>query len=266
MKKVFIMPVLMAVAISVTTCKKADQEMVTVQFSVGNAKILSAGGEKAAAAGAVISYNDSIVTGAASFVDLNFGTRGVIRIVENSTVKMAALKTADGADQAQFDLDKGKILVVMAKLSKEAGFTVKTRTTIAAIRGTSFMVVSDPKDSRVYVLKGKILVQLVKEGKLAGTVEKMLEANKKVIVSEDLVDQIVAGKKDLEVAALTPKETADIKKELKDIKAGEKLDAEAKKELTEMTSDSDSKAGGVKGPGPVKQKDAPQDIQSLPAI
>ncbi len=266
MKKAFIMLMLTAVALSVMTCKKADQETVTVQFSVGNAKILSAGGEKAATSGAVISYNDSIVTGAASFVDLNFGTRGVIRIVENSNVTMAALKAADGSDQVQFDMDKGKILVVMAKLSKDMGFSVKTRTTIAAVRGTSFMVVSDPVDSRIYVIKGKILVQLAKEGKLAGTIEKMLEANKKVIVSEDLVDQIVAGKKDLEVAALTPKEAADIKMEMKDIRAGEKLDAEAKKELIEMSSDSDSKPGGVKGPGPVKQKDAPQDIQSVPAI
>lgn len=264
MKKLFIMLMLMAVALSVMTCKKADQETVTVQFSVGDAKVLSAGGEKALTSGTVISYNDSIVTGAASFVDLNFGTRGVIRIVENSTVKMAALKTADGADQVQLDMDKGKILVVMSKLSKDMGFSVRTRTTIAAVRGTSFMVVSDPRDSRIYVLKGKILVQLAKEGKLAGAVEKMLEANKKVIVSDDLVDQIVAGKKDLEVAALTQKEAADIKKEMKDIRAGEKLDAEAKKELTEITADPDSKPGGVKGP--VKQKDAPQDIQSLPAI
>jgi len=256
----------MAAALSVMTCKKADQETVTVQFSVGDVKVLSAGGERAVISGTVISYNDSIVTGAASFVDLNFGTRGVIRIVENSNVKIAALKTADGADQVQFNMDKGKILAVMAKLSKDMGFSVKTRTTIAAVRGTSFMVVSDPGDSRIYVLKGKILVQLAKEGKLAGAVEKMLEANKKVIVSDDLVDQIVAGKKDLEVAALTPKEAADIKKELKDIKANEKLDDEAKKELMEMTSDSDSNKGGVKGPGPVKQKDAPKDIQSLPAI
>ena len=66
------------------------------------------------------------------------------------------------------------------------------------------MVVSDPKNSRIYVLKGRILVQLAREGKLAENIEKMLEANKKVVVSEDLVNEIVAGKKEIEVVSLNP--------------------------------------------------------------
>ncbi len=262
-KRVFILALLAAIMV-LPTCKKPVEALVTVQFSVGDTKIVSSGGEKAAKSGDVVSNDDSIVTGASSFVDLNVGTRGVIRIAENSNVRMAALKTATGNDQVQFDMDKGKILVVMAKLSKESGFSVKTRTTIAAIRGTSFMVVSDPNDSRIYVLKGKILVQLAKEGKLAAGIEKMLEANKKVIVSEDLANVIIAGKKQMEVVPLSQKEISEIKEQIKDIKISDKLDPEAKKEFTEITSDSET-SKKVKTV-PMKRQDAPKDIQSIPSL
>ncbi len=264
MKTRTIMALLLGAMMAFPTCKKTAQDVISVQFTVGDVTIITASGEKAARAGEPVSFDDIIVTGASSFVDINFGTRGVIRLVENSLVKMTALKTETGTDQVQFAMDKGKILVVMAKLSKESGFSVKTRTTIAAIRGTSFMVVSDPKDSRIYVLKGKILVQLAREGKLAAGIETMLEADKKVIVSEDLAKEIIAGKKQLEVVPMTPKESADIKKEMKDIKVNEKLDQDALKEFNEITSDSEKKTGGTQGT--MKRQDAPKDIQSIPSL
>jgi hypothetical protein len=264
MKKQIFMAAIVAVIMVVPACKKPVQDIVTVQFSVGDVKIVSAGGQKAVKSGEAVSYNDSIVTGASSFVDLNVGTRGVIRIAENSTVRMAALKTTAGNDQIQFEMDKGKILVVMAKLSKESGFSVKTRTTIAAIRGTSFMIVSDPKTSKISVLKGKILVQLAKEGKLAAGIETMLEANKKVVVSEDLANEIIAGKKQMEVVALSPKEISEIKKEMKDIKINEKLDQEAQKEFTDITRDSETGKEGK--PGSTKRQDAPKEMQSIPSL
>ncbi|HNW28563.1 MAG TPA: FecR family protein [Spirochaetota bacterium] len=264
MKIRIFMVALLATSMALPTCKKTAQDVITVQFSVGDVKIVSAGGEKAARAGETVSFEDSIVTGASSFVDINFGTRGVIRLVENSRVKMTALKTETGTDQVQFDMDRGKILVVMAKLSKESGFSVKTRTTIAAIRGTSFMVVSDPNDSRIYVLKGKILVQLAREGKLAAGIEKMLEADKKIVVSEDLAGEIIAGKKQLEAVPMTPKESADIRKEIKEMKINEKLDQDALKEFNEITSEAEKKTGGTQGT--MKRQDAPKDIQSIPSL
>jgi len=262
-KRIFMIALLSAITM-LPTCKKSEQELVvTVQFSVGNAKIVSASGVKAASSGAVISYDDSIVTGPSSVVDLNFGTKGVIRIVENSSVKMAVLQAHTGNEQVQFDMKKGKIFVIMSKLSKESSFRVTTPTTIAAIRGTSFMVVSDPKNSRIYVLKGRVLVQLAKEGKLAENIEKMLEANKKVIVSEDLVNQIIAGKKEIEVVPLSPKEISEIKKEIKNIKVSDKLDPEAQKELTEITQDSAVKPDTTKNK---KQETQNKDIQPMPSL
>jgi hypothetical protein len=262
MKKGIFILALLAILTVLSTCKK-EPEKVTVQFSVGNAKIVSASGEKAASFGDVVSYDDSIVTGPSSVVDLNFGTKGVIRITENSRVKMAALQANTGNKQVQFDMKKGKIFVIMSKLSKESSFSVKTPTTLAAIRGTSFMVVSDPKDSRIYVLKGRVLVQLAKEGKLAENIEKMLEANKKVIVSEELVNQIIAGKKEIEVAPLTPKEISAIKEEIKNIKISDKLDPEVQKEFKEISPDSKVKSDTM-----IKKKQETQnkDIQPMPSL
>jgi hypothetical protein len=263
-KGIFILALLAAITVLPSCKKKPEQELtVTVQFSIGDSKIVSASGEKAATTGDVLSYNDRIVTGAASIVDLNYGTRGIIRITENSNVTMAALKGDTGNDQVQFDMQKGKILVVLSKLEKGSGFSVKTRTTFAAIRGTSFMVVSDPKDSRIYVLKGSILVRLAKEGKLVENIEKMLEADKKVIVSEELVNEIMAGKKGIEVVPLNQKEISEIREEIKDIKTGEKLDPEVQKELTEISHDSKVKPDATKQ---IRQETPTKDIQSLPSL
>jgi hypothetical protein len=262
MKKGICLLALLAIITVLSACKK-EPEKVTVQFSVGNAKIVSASGEKAATSGDVVSHDDSIVTGPSSIVDLNFGTKGVIRITENSLVKMAALQANTGNEQVEFDMKKGKIFVIMSKLSKETSFSVKTPTTLAAIRGTSFMIVCDPKLSKISVLKGKVLVQLAKEGKLAENIEKMLEANKKVIVSEDLVNQIIAGKKEIEVVSLSPKEISEIKKEIKNIKVSDKLDPEAQKELTEITQDSAVKPDTTKNK---KQETQNKDIQPMPSL
>lgn len=262
MKKGIFMIALLAIIAALTVCKK-EPEKVTVQFSVGNARIVSARGEKAASPGDVISYDDSIVTGALSVVDLNFGTKGVIRIVEKSNVKMAVLQAHTGNEQVQFDMKKGKIFVIMSKLSKESSFSVLTPTTLAAIRGTSFMVVSDPKNSKIYVLKGRVLVQLAKEGKLAENIEKILEADKKVIVSEELVNEIIAGKKEIEVAPLTPKEISAIKDEIKDIKISENLDPEAQKEFTEITGDKKVKPDTTKKK---KQETQNKEIPTIPSI
>jgi hypothetical protein len=263
MKKPVFVLVLLAVITMLPICKKNPELMVTVQFSVGDARIVSASGEKAASSGDVVSYNDSIVTGASSVVDLNFGTKGVIRITENSSVKMAMLQAPAGNGQIQFDMKKGKIYAILSKLVKGSSFQVLTPTTVVAVRGTSFMIVSDPSNSKICVIKGRVLVQLAKEGKLAENIETILEANKKVIVSEDLANEIIAGKKKMEVTALSQKEISDIKKEIKNIKMSDKLDQEAQKELQEITRDSDVKPGAIQ-----KKEQEPQDtgIQNAPSI
>lgn len=264
MKNHIILLAVLAALLAHPACKKKPgQELgVTVQFSAGDVRIVTAAGEKAAVPGDIITFDDSIVTGASSVVDLNFGTRGIIRIVENSRVTMAALRGPSGNEQAQFEMKTGKVVVIMSKLSKGSGFSIITPTTLAAIRGTSFMVVSDPASSKIYVLKGRILVQLAKEGKLAENIEKILDANKKVIVSEDLVNQIIAGKKEIEVAALTPKEISDIKEEIKDIKTSDTLDPEARKELNEIIS-AEATPETIKNK---KQETKNKDIQAIPSL
>jgi len=261
-KRIFIIALLSAMMIF-PTCKKKPEQEVTVQFSVGDAKIVSASGQKPASSGDILSFDDSIVTGKFSVVDLNFGTKGVIRITENSNVKMAMLQAKTGTEETRFDMRKGKIFVILSKLSKGSNFSIITPTTLAAVRGTSFMVVSDPKSSKISVLKGSILVQLAKEGKLAENIEKILDANKKVVVSEDLANQIIAGKKKLEVAALSAKEISEMKEEIKKIKISDKLDPEAQKELTDIISDSKAKPDATKMK---KQESGNKDVQPMPSL
>jgi hypothetical protein len=259
-KRIFIIALLAAMMIF-PTCKKKPGQEVTVQFSIGDAKIVSAAGQRPASSGEIISFDESIVTGKASVVDLNFGTKGVIRITENSNVKLAMLQDKAGNEETQFDMNRGKIYIILSKLSKVSNFSVKTPTTLAAVRGTSFMVVSDPKSSKISVLKGQVLVQLAQEGKLAEKIEQLLEANRKVVVSEDLANAIIAGKKKLEVSPLSAKEIAEIKEEIKKIKVSDKLEPDAQKELNELTKD--LKTGATKKS---TQDSGNKDVQPMPSL
>lgn len=266
MKKFLTLACIVSVSLLSPYCKKASQETVSIQFAVGSAKVVTPSGEKPAIAGLRVYLDDRIVTGSGSFVDLVLGTRGVIRVAENSDVALRTL-TDDKGSSLQFDMDKGKILSVMGKLSKTSSFTVKTRTTIAAIRGTAFMVVADQYTSKVYVIKGEVLVRLAQEGTLAKRIETILTANKKVVVSEELAKEIAAGNKNLTAEPLSPKESEEIRKEIKDIKAGEKLHQDVLKELDEIAAAPEAKPQAEREVRRSEEKKTPpKEEQSVPSI
>ncbi len=57
----------------------------------GDARLLSQNGERQLAPGDTVAQNDTVRTGAASIIDIVYGTSGLIRINENSQVRMTSL-------------------------------------------------------------------------------------------------------------------------------------------------------------------------------
>ncbi|HNU90759.1 MAG TPA: FecR domain-containing protein [Spirochaetota bacterium] len=218
------------------SCSKKSEESTTlgVNTVIGEVKISSLNGERPAAPGDVIAESDTVVTGHASMVDIVYGTSGIIRINENSMVRMTSLFAGEGAGKSRMDISKGKMFVTVSKLGKGASFEVASPTTIAAVRGTSFRVTADKNSSRIDVLAGRIKVNPVREGRIIEEIETVVETNGTVALDTKAVEKIVEDKKPIEVAVLKDEEITAIREEIKDIKPIEKLDKSVGQEIQQV--------------------------------
>lgn len=218
------------------SCSKKSNEATTLSVNTvfGEVRLISPNGERQAAPGDSIAENDTVTTGTASMVDIVYGTSGIIRINENSQVRMTSLFSGPGADRSRMDLASGKMFVTVSKLAKGSSFEVASPTTIAAVRGTSFRVTADENSSRIDVLAGKIKVNPVREGKVVEEIETIVETNNTVALDVKAVEKIVEENKPIEVAALKEEEITAIREEVKDIKPVEKLDEVVRQEIQQV--------------------------------
>ncbi len=196
------------------SCKKSSDGggAMSVAAAVGNVKIVGPQGEREPRAGDMVGQGDTIVTGKSSLVDVLCSDRGIVRIGENSSVKMAFLSGQAGADRASLAVSKGKVFVTMAKFNKGSSFEVSSSTAVAAVRGTSFRVVADEDSSRIVVLRGKVSVRPVSDGKAADR-EKVVEANEAVSMDADLAKNVSAGRAEVQVAPALDSEITEIRSE-----------------------------------------------------
>lgn len=242
-----IMPVILLCAAMAVSCgKKEDPAAVEkpvfnfkVQTVIGNVKIVTAAGEKAAVPGDIVAVQDVIITGKKSITDLTYGSSGVIRISENSKVAVEVIAGDNSAD-SMINLEKGRVFLTLGKL-QNTGFKVKTPTVVASVRGTSFVVSADTvKGAKLAVMKGIVQVTPVKKGEAVEGKSIMVETGQKTdYVSTKTVDQVLEGKKEISVADMTVKEVEEIQKEAADIKietmkdVHEDIKTEIKKDVIE---------------------------------
>ena len=227
---------ILLLAIPQFNCKKEQKEIsrLTVQSAIGNVIIKSADGEREPVIGEEIKQGDRIITSQKSIIDIQYRTNGVLRINENSNVEIALLFSSDGVEHSKLNMAEGKIFVTISKLTKDSKFEVKTNTTVAAVRGTSFRVIAGKKESKIDVVAGKIKVNPVKDGQVIEKIEKIVETNNTVVLDEKAVDEVVEGKKEIEVVQLKTEDVEEIREEVKDIKVSEQLKEEVKEEIKEV--------------------------------
>lgn len=214
------------------SCKKENAEKSMSLYSmIGTVSIVSDGGKRRAAVNDLIKKGDTIVTGATSQADIVMGGKGLLRISENSTVLMASVIDAASND-VQMELDNGKVFVTLSKLSK-GSFKVKTPTAVASVRGTSFRVVADKKESRLDVLSGKVQLNPVSQNAVVEDVEAVVESNQSATLDAKTTETLIKEKKQIAVRELKKEEVEEIKKEIKDIKPEkiDRLDEGSRREL-----------------------------------
>ncbi len=234
---------LIAALILLYSCSKKQDESPAVrpdfsfkiQTVLGDVNISTAGVSRSASAGETVAMNEIITTGKNSIADLTYGTSGVIRISANSKISISSIvdKTSNSTT---IDMENGKILLTLSKL-KGTGFNVKTNTIAAAVRGTSFLVESGKKGSRLLVLKGKVNLNPVKDGKTIEDKTTAVEKGMKTdYITEKNVESIVLGKTVMNAPVkITDSEIALIKAEVREMKIDsiQGLDPEVTEEVNQ---------------------------------
>jgi len=225
--------------ILITSCGKGqappeDMVKISIYNTIGTVKIISVSSDSAAKSGQALIMGDTLVTGSASLADISYGNRGIIRISENSELRIDSIALMESGN-TDLDLKTGRIHGVLKKLGN-TGVEIKTPTIVASVRGTTFSIASDRKKSRVSVAKGKIEVKPVNRGKvIAGTVV-LVKEKQSIEIDKDTTEKIAAGgEPKLAAVAIKREEIIEIKDALKDMKPEliKGLDEEVKKEIEE---------------------------------
>ena len=222
------------------SCKEKTEKVKLegiVNFIAGEVLLKSSSGESKAKVGDFVSEGMTVLTGTGSAVDIFFN-ENVIRILEKSTVEIRELyqETGSGNEFTGLFIEEGKVFSKVArKLAPGEKYQVITKTTVAGVRGTEFLVEETDEGSRIACIEGAVAVKKADEddSKLisveAGN-EAVLDENRKFNVRElkgqnrenlrRIRDEIKEIRKD--IRDKFEKQRSEIKKQVTDLKKSSK--------------------------------------------
>ena len=137
------------------SCKPGQQISSGIfTFTVGDVTLNG----KSAGIGDSVVVNDTIQTGNKSFAVIQFGNISLLKLHDSSSVKVISLQLSE-KDEIKLFMEYGNTFNKLVK--KGSGYTIKTPTMIAAVRGTSFSVIQkkDSESGRCLVLEGSVAVE-----------------------------------------------------------------------------------------------------------
>lgn len=241
-----VIPFIVLAQLSCGKAKLADF-VFTVQSSIGTVKVVSQGVARAASIGEALALGDAVITDKASTADLLYGAKGLVRVYENSNVRIASLQEKMAGDTS-LTMQSGKVYVTVSKLVKGSTFRVNTPTLTIAVRGTSFQVAAEPQRMRVVVLNGTVTVNPVVADTPVVEAATTVEKNQALVVDEKTMKTAIEKKQAIPVVTLKAEEVEALRREVKEIKPEviDKLDVETKKEIKrevlQVTEDADASA------------------------
>ena len=234
MKSIFTGFLILAVVIVGMSCGKKADSTLSVQSFIGDVKVVSPKGDHAPAPGETLAENDAVTTGPSSLVDIMYGSSGIIRINENSSVTLSKLFSGEKNGETRINMDRGKMFVSLSKLSRDSSFEIKTTTSVAAVRGTAFRVLADSTSSQIDVITGKIAVSPVKDGQVVPDIQTEVESSKSVVVDQKAVEEAVEKQAAPEAVAITSTAMKEIHEEVKNIAPAKDLNQSTQKEITDV--------------------------------
>jgi len=216
--------------------KETKQEVLKIQSIFGDVTVQMQDTTRVPEIGQIVSLNDVVITGKGAIVDLIYRNAGIIRINENTTVKIESLMKGDN-DDVVLTVDTGKTFATLGKLKKGDNFAFKSKTVIAAVRGTSFRMVASKEGASVDVVTGKVMVKPVSNNTVVEDVEVVVEEHQTVALDTKTVETIV--QKIEEQKAQIPKQDAqkiveEIKETIKPVETPKETIKEIKQEVKDI--------------------------------
>jgi len=102
---------------------------------------------------------DIITTAKNSYIVFQLNNLGVFRIYQNTKIALSS-KVMQNSIQGM-DLSTGSVFSKLMKLKKKQEFSINTPTSVAAVRGTEFMVSNENNNPKTFVSKGKVELKVV---------------------------------------------------------------------------------------------------------
>ena len=110
-------------------------------------------------AGSDVNENDIIKTEKDSTIELQVGEGSLIRVKENSVLKIVKLFKDKELEETRINLDIGKILAKPKGLTEGSSFEIETKSITAGVRGTEFTVIKTVEGiTKIAVNEGEVRV------------------------------------------------------------------------------------------------------------
>jgi hypothetical protein len=162
----------------------SDGNRASVVLAFGDVFIEQDGSRKNAEVNMLLSEGSVISTGPQSQCTVLIGGESYVQVKEESQMMIRDLTlAANGAEQTTLELRMGSSVLNPKKLLKDEEFRVATPTAIAAVRGTRFVVATDPSSAlNVSVIEGSV--------SLKRRVEALEQADETVIRGNEILREI----------------------------------------------------------------------------
>jgi len=167
----FIIFIIILIILSIFSCKKERATSTTIQekkvitckaiLVEGNAFVLNESKNEweQIAAGDLLKENDTLKTESKANVELQFNDNSIVRIKENSELKISKLYSEQNINNTKLFLNSGTLLAKPAKQTEGSNFEVETKSITAGVRGTEFIVIAETQVSKIAVNSGKVIIK-----------------------------------------------------------------------------------------------------------
>lgn len=230
MKRILLILCILFSFVFLSDCKDKKKENKSLQagvvtFTKGDTKLLSKDGkEKKIQKDTFFFKEDTIITGKDGIVDVQLSDGVVIRVKQNSKLKLQDIIVGDNGNtiNAKLKLESGKVFAKTdKKLASGSSFKISTPTFVAGIRGTEFIVEDSDGKDQTLVSDGSVSVETLDENGNPTGKESTIEKGHKGIIEKNSIKN----------ADLSPEELAELKEDSQSISS---LTEDARKRMQEI--------------------------------
>lgn len=185
--------------------KKEDNSLQAgfVTFVKGDNKLIAKDGKEEKIIREMLFFKeDTIVTGKDGIVDIQLSDGVLIRLKQNSRLKLQDIlvKDNDTTINAKLKLESGIIFTkTTKKLNADSSFVIVTPTVVAGIRGTEFIVQDSEGKDQTLVSDGSVSLDTVDANGNPTGKELIIEEGKKGVVENDTIQSQELSPEDIAI-------------------------------------------------------------------